>query len=371
MKRITALFLTGLAAALCMAQTTAGGTFRQEGIASWYGGEFEGRPTASGEIFKTAQFTAAHPSLPFGTLLRVTNTYNNKQVVVRVNDRGPFVAGRIIDLSQAAAEKLDMVSTGVALVILESTSLPAGYFSEAASAVSPLSAPALQYLPDTDPVLVPEIGPIVPPAAQTTPSYPAASYQPAATYQPAVPAPAAPLYPSVTYQPAANQPAAAPQTALTQPPVQPTTVYQPAPAIQPSSAAPAQPEQEVVLIPVIPPVQSAASRAVQPEPVKVEPVAVEPPPAAEPAKPMAAIKPAMPQGGTGKLYRVQVGSYKVARNALEAYEKLKGVSLDPAYEKNGDLYRVVLGGIKADDMPRVAEKLASAGFQEALIREEH
>ncbi len=94
--------------------------FRQEGIASWYGNEFNGRPTASGEIFDSSQLTAAHPNLPFGTVLVVTNQHNNKKVTVRVNDRGPFVAARIIDVSRAAAEQLDMITTGTAPVVIES-----------------------------------------------------------------------------------------------------------------------------------------------------------------------------------------------------------------------------------------------------------
>lgn len=96
--------------------------FRQEGIASWYGEEFAGKPTASGEIFDPALLTAAHPSLPLGTNVRVTNTQNGKTVTVRVNDRGPFVAARIIDVSKAAAAVLDMIATGTAPVLVEAVS---------------------------------------------------------------------------------------------------------------------------------------------------------------------------------------------------------------------------------------------------------
>ena len=94
-------------------------TFRQEGLASWYGMEFSGSLTASGEIFNPALFTAGHPSLPFGTILKVTNKQNMRQVTVRINDRGPFVSTRIIDLSMAAAEVLDMIRTETAPVIIE------------------------------------------------------------------------------------------------------------------------------------------------------------------------------------------------------------------------------------------------------------
>ena len=91
----------------------------EEGTASWYGPGFDGKLTANGEIFDTTKLTAAHQTLPFDTLVRVTNLGNNRVVVVRVNDRGPFIGGRILDLSQAAAEKLDMIGSGTARVRLE------------------------------------------------------------------------------------------------------------------------------------------------------------------------------------------------------------------------------------------------------------
>jgi rare lipoprotein A len=89
------------------------------GKASYYGDEFNGKKTASGEMFDNGEFTAAHLSLPFGTFVRVTNLAKNKSVVVRINDRGPFVAGRVIDLTKAAAEQLDMVRAGIIDVKLE------------------------------------------------------------------------------------------------------------------------------------------------------------------------------------------------------------------------------------------------------------
>jgi rare lipoprotein A len=91
----------------------------EEGLASWYGGRFQGRRTASGEIFDTRQLTAAHKSLPFGTRVLVTNLTNGKSVTVRINDRGPFVAGRIIDLSLAAAAAIGLAGKGVVPVRLE------------------------------------------------------------------------------------------------------------------------------------------------------------------------------------------------------------------------------------------------------------
>lgn len=90
-----------------------------QGIASYYGRRFHGRPTASGEAFDMNALTAAHRTLPFGSRVRVTNPRNGQSVVVRINDRGPFVRGRQIDLSRAAAEKIGIVRSGHGTVELE------------------------------------------------------------------------------------------------------------------------------------------------------------------------------------------------------------------------------------------------------------
>ena len=89
------------------------------GIASWYGQEFQGRPTSSREVFDMNDMTAAHRTLPLGTYVMVTNLGNDRSAVVRINDRGPFVRGRIIDLSYAAARVLGIVGPGTAPVRLE------------------------------------------------------------------------------------------------------------------------------------------------------------------------------------------------------------------------------------------------------------
>lgn len=89
---------------------------QERGEASWYGGKFQGRLTANGERFDTNMLTAAHKTLPFNTIVEVKNLENDRIVHVRINDRGPFVEGRIIDLSRAAAGKLNMVGAGVAKV---------------------------------------------------------------------------------------------------------------------------------------------------------------------------------------------------------------------------------------------------------------
>lgn len=90
-----------------------------DGVASYYADEFHGRQTSNGEIFDMNGISAAHRTFPFGTIVRVTNLENNRQIVVRINDRGPFVDGRMIDLSLGAAKELEMISKGTAKVKLE------------------------------------------------------------------------------------------------------------------------------------------------------------------------------------------------------------------------------------------------------------
>ncbi len=97
----------------------------ETGLASWYGHPYHGRAAANGEIYDMEKLTAAHRTLPFGTFVRVTNLTNGKSVDVRIIDRGPFVAGRIIDLSHAAAEAIEMVGAGVAQVRIDILSLQA------------------------------------------------------------------------------------------------------------------------------------------------------------------------------------------------------------------------------------------------------
>jgi len=91
----------------------------QEGIASWYGPDFHGKKTSSGEVYDMYDLSAAHKTLPMNTQIRVTNKYNKKSIVVRVNDRGPFVKGRIVDLSFSAGKKIGLDRTGIAPVVLE------------------------------------------------------------------------------------------------------------------------------------------------------------------------------------------------------------------------------------------------------------
>ncbi|MCW5713699.1 MAG: septal ring lytic transglycosylase RlpA family protein [Bauldia sp.] len=106
------LFRTG-AAALLMLTLASPSIAAQCGLASWYGPGFHGRTAASGEIYNQNAMTAAHRTLPFGTIVNVTRTDDGRSVRVRITDRGPYIQGRVIDLSRAAAVALDMIDPGV------------------------------------------------------------------------------------------------------------------------------------------------------------------------------------------------------------------------------------------------------------------
>lgn len=269
-------------------QAQAAEVFRQEGIASWYGREFEGRPTASGEIFDSSQLTAAHPNLPFGTMLVVTNIHNNKSVTVRVNDRGPFVPARIIDVSRAAAEQLDMIVTGTAPVRIETIERIAISTPAVGAQMSPQAAPQVTETPS---VVI-----------------------------------AAPVSTVIDQTAVIEQQVIVPERI--QPDNTPVFVTQPPVVSQPG--------------------------VVQSHQVRLSPSI---------------------NISADKNYRFQVGSFKVARNAVEAFERLKNAGLNPAYERftdsNGEYFRVVVAGISGADVQITTERIGAAGFREAIIREEN
>ncbi len=97
--------------------------YREKGIASWYGADFHGKKTANGETYNMYAYTAAHKTLPFNTYVKVTNLRNGKSTIVRINDRGPFVRNRIIDLSYSAAKEIGMARSGTAPVLIETVAL--------------------------------------------------------------------------------------------------------------------------------------------------------------------------------------------------------------------------------------------------------
>ena len=115
MKTVFSVLTVSLLLISCSSKSHIGrGT--ETGIATYYSESYNGRKTANGEIFHSSALTAAHKKLPFGTKVKVTNLSNGKTVKVRINDRGPFVQGRIIDLTKKAAKKLDMVNAGITKV---------------------------------------------------------------------------------------------------------------------------------------------------------------------------------------------------------------------------------------------------------------
>ena len=131
----------------------------ETGIASWYGVPYDGRPTASGEIFDMEKLTAAHRALPFETWVEITNLSNGKQVNVRITDRGPFVHGRIIDLSMGAARQIDMVRAGTARVRLKVIDPPINAAPLTAVSVNAVNAPAVTATaPPVKPLASPQNG---------------------------------------------------------------------------------------------------------------------------------------------------------------------------------------------------------------------
>jgi rare lipoprotein A len=434
-KTITFAVSCLFAAAFCAAQTQ-GSAFRQEGIASWYGAEFEGRPTASGELFDPNQFTAAHPDLPFGTMLIITNAVNGEKVMVRVNDRGPFVKTRIIDVSRAAAEQLNMLETGTAQVIVELAprnavagapaggTNPAAAQASAAGTAAPPEAPA-----DTTPAATTSATG----GSATEPGVDAAEASPASTAgtpgsstgssQPAATLPANPAAPSYTpQQPALVQSAPAAQ-AVARPPAQtsaaqsgarvptqtsaaqtvsPKTTTTPTTTPRtPAQTSTVQPRQSTTSPQTVPSASSSTARpqsgslpiaSYQPIPTTTRPPAATTSPA--PVMPSSAMVTAVPStppvstqpqrnqpvyasaeisGGpfvSGRYYRLQVGSYKVAKNAVEVFDRLSAAGLNPQWEPFGDLYRVVISNVRAEDINTIAIRLGNAGFKEAIAREE-
>ena len=139
----------------------------ETGVASWYGFPYHGRRAASGEVYDMVQLTAAHRTLPFQTWVEVTNLSNGKQVDVRINDRGPFVKGRIVDLSQAAARNIDMLRAGTTRVRLKVIAPPPHI--EPREPITVTTTPATN--PPAAPQLVPDsAAPALPPVAPPAPS---------------------------------------------------------------------------------------------------------------------------------------------------------------------------------------------------------
>lgn len=286
---VLALLLSAvLAIPAARAETT------QVGNASWYGSRFQGRPTASGETFDMNQLTAAHPTLPFGTRVRVTNLANGKSTVVTINDRGPFVANRIIDLSRAAAMAIGMAGTGVAEVRLQVLNPVPGVTAVAAEhpSGSATQGGVVEKLRTAQPV--------------DSAAGAGSEASPLTAASVAAPPPSAPQTPAVTAVSAAD----------------PAQV----PSVSPLAAAAA-----------------AQGSSVTPAPA-----------AAVPQQPQAVI--------------VQVGAFRILRNAIHVASLLQSRGLRPIYERYGDLTRVVLPSVVPADVPALRTELSQLGFQSILIR---
>jgi len=360
------LIVVLLTAQYAAAQAFQGSTeevFRQEGIASWYGAQFEGRPTASGEIFNPGLFTAAHPTLPFGTFLIVTNRNNNRQVSVRVNDRGPFVDGRIIDLSQAAAEHLGMIVTGTAPVIIETIpgSLPQAPAQQPPAQVQQAQPRVVQQQPQQV---------VVQPQVQQQPL--AQQPAPVSVTTTTVPLEAPPnvpitinifhslsdpsLPPTVEVVPAAPQ--ATPRAV--QAPVSPQA-QQPQIIVVPAQPAPEQWREVPQAVVAVPP-------APQPQPVIVATAPPAPQPASveewHPPQAMTTVPISADPNGT---YRVQVGSFRVARNAVDTFVRLRDADFEPSYERNGEFFRVVLAGIRGTEIQSTVDRLEALGYHGVVV----
>jgi peptidoglycan lytic transglycosylase len=139
----------------------SGAGYHERGVASWYGGEFHGRLTASGEPYDMNAMTAAHKTLPLPSYARVTNLRNGRSIVVRINDRGPFVRNRILDLSYAAAQALDIATAGTGIVDIQTVEPDTGDYAladaSASSTAIPRGAAGAGEVADATAALVPEV----------------------------------------------------------------------------------------------------------------------------------------------------------------------------------------------------------------------
>jgi rare lipoprotein A len=298
-----------LAAALVALGTT---TFAEseiiklEGKASYYGEEFNGKPTSSGEIFDMNAFTAAHKTLPFGTLLEVTNLENGKKVTVRVNDRGPFVDDRDLDMSKAAAAEIGILGAGTARVSIRKVGMAD------TNAVATTTAPAANGDAIAQPTAVTEATNGTASATTTGATTGAAET-------------------NVTSTPATGSATNA------------TTVGAPSATAQPAQAAAS------VTAVTTPAATGATGAAVQNSPA---------PTLAATASP------------TGPRWRIQLGSFSREDNATRLVVRLRKDGFNPAFEKTATTTRVVIAGISNGDLAGIRGKLDHAGYTGYIVRQE-
>jgi rare lipoprotein A len=282
------------------------------GVASWYGQEFAGRTTANGEIFDPMLLTAAHRSLPFGTVLEVKNAKNNKIVRVRVNDRGPYVGDRLIDLSYAAAKVIDLIEPGSGEVDLNVVSMGKG---------------------DREPPV-----PLTVTVAEAAPppvELPVAS----------VGAPAPGRAPAPVPQPTSAPEAGAPtQTGV---------------ATQPAVVDQVQVIEEHRGVETR---KQVAPNGKTIETVPVQPAPVQPAPAPRPAPtPAPAPKP------SGK-FLVQVGAFADAGNAAQLQQRLQSAGFDAFIDKGPVLHKVQIGPFETrDEAVKIRSRLETAGLSAIIL----
>jgi len=327
----------------------------QQGNATWYADD-------------SLDLYASHARFPPGTRLRVTNLSNQREVYVTVMGRIQNSDNRILDISQAAAELLDMNERGytpVRLVVIR------GLVPEQTPATPKTAGNTNKNEPVSENVPVPEISAVsvspddeeyeddyegypddIPPAETASAGTPSSPPPPVRTF-PQQSAPQA--QPGQAAQPAAGHVLLKKIVVLINGKEEtidvPEGVYIPLPAGQAHSTA------------IYPPYTPAPSRVyIQSAHPPSSPV--------QPVSPAIRVIPNLPDPNSGKVYRIQVGAFSQTVLAQVCFEKLRTAGLSPAYEQNGSLYRVVLSGIRAADVSYTAQRLNAAGFTEVWIREE-
>jgi cell division protein FtsN len=350
----------------------------QEGNATWYEDD-------------SLDLHASHARLPPGTKLRVTNTENQKEVYVTVMGRIQNSDNRILDISQAAAELLEMNERGytpIRMVVMR------GLVSEPTSASSNAAANNNDAEPSYEDDSVPDVA-YSRDDEETEDSYNGnyngyGGYEDYADETPDETAYAGtPSSPPPPVRPYPQQSAPQTQPRQTAPQTQPRQTVQPLAGhvlLKQMVVIINGKEQTIdvpdgVYIPLPPPGQAPSKTIIPPVPqyapppkrvyIQAPPPPPPPsPPPAQPPSPVIRIIPTLPDPHSGKVYRIQLGAFSQPSLAQVCFERLRSAGLSPAYEQNGSLYRVVLSGIRAADVYYTAQRLGAAGFTEAWIREE-
>ncbi|HET8797837.1 MAG TPA: septal ring lytic transglycosylase RlpA family protein [Thermoanaerobaculia bacterium] len=313
------------------------------GIASWYGEEFSGRTTANGEIFDPGQLTAAHRTLPFGSILDVTNPRTGQIVRVRVNDRGPYIGGRILDLSYAAAQKIGLIEPGIGEVEIKVVKIGSGD-KEPPQPFGVTVAEAPKSVP-----VIPEASPAKPEVHAAAPAPPAAENKapdvefPLPAEKAGTPAPIAVNEPVVTEEPVAREERSPRQ----EPVVVDRVVVETQRAGVPTRkqvGADGRTIEEVPVDGAAPSTPTTATRT----------------PSTKPAAPS---RPAAPQ------FFVQVGAFSVEANAIALQERLTAIGLR-AFIDRSNLFRVRIGPFaKREQAVDARERLEAEGVSAIIVAE--